>query len=390
MNVQPSPTSPKARMGRKAEALGSLYKDSKQQSFTRPPQPSVASLRTVVISVAISVLAGMIGGLLYEVYLTEPVVSDSTTPAIKRSREKTAVFSESETRKILLAIFPARSTEMSVYAEDEQLGTALLLSSDGWAVASSNIVSDESVAVTFDQKIFRIEERIVDPATDLTYFQIGGSRHAIATFDTPDFSLGEQFHSVAASISDETAPTRTVSVERLRARSIPEGAEEESDALGRVVALADDLPKSFLGSAVVNDNGKVVGVIRSVDGSATFWPSSVVTAILDMVLSQQTIIRSSLALRYIDLALTPGISEQQRLNRFQGAFVTAKTPTTANKSIQVGDILVAVGEHTLNSRLGLHEALQAVQPDSVVSMTLIRNGTEQKIPITPDANTGTP
>lgn len=393
MKVQPTPTSPKARAGQKAEELGSLYGASVPQPFLRPHRQRVVSLQTVVISVAISALAGTIGGMLYQVYLNDVVVSETPSPFVKRPREQSGTFSVSEIRKMTLSLHPSRRSDQQgiAYASEEQRGTALLLSSDGWAVTTKDVIGDgDTVAVTFDQKIFRVEERVADPATDLVYFRISGSRHAIASFEEFEATPGMQVSVVRTGIAEETVALQTAAIASVRAPRDESKAEEESDAFGRVIALSATLPDNFLGSPVVSETGKILGVVRSVSEGVAVWPSSVITDILETLLSQKTLIRSSLSIQYVDLALTPGVIDTQRFDRFQGALVTRKEPATSNKSIQVGDIIVAVGEQTLNARLGLHEALQRVKPDSVVSITLVRDGTEQKIPVTPDAITATP
>lgn len=389
MNVQPTPTSPKTRSSQKEAELSTLYGEKGHAPFLKPHGRRTVSLRTLFLSVIIGLLAGVLGGMVYNVYVSEWLVGENQpTTLLNRVRSASSIFSVNETRKSLLAMYPARSEEQGdlPYASDEQRGTGLLLSSDGWAVTTADVLAEGlSVAVTHDQKVFRVEERVDDPATDLVYFRIGGSRYAVTSLQTPNFALGMSYHAVAGGMSEGTSSVRSVTIERLRAARNGATAEESSDEYSRVVGTDGVLSIAFAGAPVVDDAGAVVGLIGGSDDRASFWPASVATSVLETLLSQKTVVRSSLGITYVDLALTPGVPEEKRSSRLQGALVTKKEFASVNKGIQPGDVITMVGERTLNAEFGLQEAVQSLKPESVTTFTLIRDGAEQKIPITLDA-----
>lgn len=393
MNVQPSPTSPKARLRSKAEEISSLYTEKGAQPFQRPTERKGFSYRTFILSVSLALVSGVLGGMLYNVYVSEWVgePQDTVTP-LGRVRASSSIFSAAETRKSILMIAAAHAEDdpNTVYAAREQRGSALLLSRDGWGVTTSDVLADgPTVAITYDQQIFLVEDRVVDPATDLVFFRIGGNGHDVTSLKTTDLVSGETLYSVAAGTSVGTSSVAEVVVDQVRQSRDEEQAIESSDAFGRVVGLRGSVPKGFLGAPVLDEDGAVVGLVRDESDRPSFWPASVVSGVISTLLSESTVIRSSLGLSYVDLALTPGIPEAKRLNRLQGAYISEKETLLANKGIQIGDIIVAVGEQTLNASMGFHEALQSVSPESVVSITLIRDGVEQKIPLTPDATVAT-
>ncbi len=401
MKLKPTPTSPKARITTPANELAQLYHDEGYHTLDRPAARQHVPYGTLLLAILFGFLAGIIGELVFNVYLvgegglfTTSVteIAGQPSPKVSGAQKQDASTLARNIEAVntsMLALFALRPTTTlpdGVYDSSQQIGSALLLTDDGWAVTTDGLFEKGKsyAAVTSDRKVLAVSTPLVDPATGITFFRIDGSRYPVVTLgDGSDAVEGETYYALAGSGQQQLSSVHAVTLERSRARR--GSVIESSDAFSSLFVVDEPLRISYFGGALMNKKGVIVGIVHATAGDVTMvWPVTYVREALNGVLKDQKIVRTRFGISYLDLARAPGIPETARFRRNEGALVqgTADTPAVASGSpasaagIKEGDVITKVGAEPLTELFGLSEAIQRVKPGQSVELTLIRKNTE--------------
>ncbi|MBI4414834.1 MAG: serine protease [Candidatus Kerfeldbacteria bacterium] len=403
MKVQPTPTSPKAqRASSSAQELASLYRHDAMRPFERPQRPRSVSLLTLFLALFIALLSGATAAVLLEAFFPMSISDRSvaTTRQIQRSKRDAAQIAQStldaagETQKALLALYErhAASEPMAdFYGSGGQAGTGILLSEDGWAVTTSSALgsSSQMVAVTSDRRALAVTSVIRDAATDLVFFRVEGVRFPSATFASDELLPATLLVALAGTTSALDVRATAVAVAEVHGLTGP--LLYSSDTLTHVLRIDAQLPSAYLGGPLVNEAGKVVGIVRSSsEGVAEAWTAKTVTSILAPFLRDRKIHRSILGVYYVDVASVAGIDEKKRFGKAAGALLTAPENAAAivprspaeKAGLKAGDLVVRVGGKDLDAQNGLNDRLMDIQPGTVVDVVFIRAGADQTVRVT--------
>lgn len=406
MKLKPTPTSPKVKLAERSEDLTRLYQDEGFRRLEHPQASPRRSVGIIILTLILALIAGAIGGFVLNVYLLDEqgplgrIVSPnlSQTTSATRSRQARSVHEALEdVGKALLAIYDVKPSTGTLiddaYANSEQRGSALILSEDGWAVTTDDVVPAEGTfaAVTVDRKALAVKHRVDDPASNMVFFQIDGGNFPVVALATPfELDVADPVWAVVGSGRASGQRARPLTVEETHAPIA--GVLESSDEFSRVVFLNDTLPQVYRGSALLDARGQVVGVVGEVDesGRAAAWPAGVVRPVVDGLLREAAVKRPALGVRFIDVATVPGIPEAVRFRHSEGALVTgtteepALTPgsAAAGAGVASGDLIRKVNRDQLSEFLNLNEALLTYAPGDSITLGIVRDGAEQEIRVT--------
>lgn len=402
MNVKPSPTSPKAKLEASSSHLERLYRDDALKQFHRPPNRQGLSLATLVFSLLIGFLAGILGELVFNAFLlgdesplTRLLLPNNTLSQVQQQKNRTAkTFGDvaAAVQPALLSIYPAQSGGTlleNAYAPENQRGTAMLLTNDGWAVTTrAALGATPFVAVTVDRRVYAAKKRLDDPASGLSFFRIDGNGYHETSFESDPPTQAETFLAIAGSTREQTRRYRQVVLE---STDTPAGALEASDTLDRQGRLDAALPAAFVGGPIVNTRAKVVGILDSAnDGVDRVWPIATLTTILDGVIRDGVVTRPKLGVHYVDVAAIPGIPEAERFRKNAGALITGSpeqaailpASPAAGIGLQSGDLITKVGGVVLTEENSLNQLLMGYRPNDIINLTIIRTGEEKQVRVT--------
>lgn len=147
------------------------------------------------------------------------------------------------------------------------------------------------------------------------------------------------------------------------------------------------------GGPLVNMSGQVIGVNTAVAGGGAenigfAIPINDVKGLVDTVLSKGELLRPYLGVRYLEL--TDDYASELEIDQKRGAYIV--DGTTAQPSIiqdspadkaglQEKDIIVKVGNDTVDENNSLTSLLQKHQVGDTIELTIIRDGKEQKVSV---------
>lgn len=396
MNVPPTPTSPKSRATSGKKDLEELLRDGSLHHLARPPRAMRFSVWTVFFSLLVGFLAGILGELVVNAYLLEeggfPIVTQNVAREKAKNENPEAVLAANKAILAVVRLTPLTGTTADAIPPDAFVGTAILLTDDGWGVSNSTVLQNEVgyAAVTADRRVLEIKHRIDDPASDLVFFQIDGGNYPVVSL-TESVAENERMLALAGSGRQTLPRSRAVAVEQRSARR--SGFLESSDAYSRFWMLDTNMSNAFLGGPVLDSRGRVAGVIVAggdETAGAVAIPARAVGRVLQTLLSEKKVRRPVLGVNYIDLGATAGVPSAIRSGRSAGALVTG-TPEraavlagspAAGAGIQSGDILLRVAGQLLTEQVGLSAVIQDYQPGELIAITLLRDGKEQELRLT--------
>lgn len=386
-------------MNERSDDIEALYKNA-PRSLEQPSRHRALSPFLLVVCLIIGLGGGIVGALFTGQYLAFSDLFNpggSATVGVVTGRTKGETFDRTalqRTSRALLSLYPladATGTAADALSEADRLGSALLLTDDGLAVTDAAVLAEDAVvAVTYDKKAYRVRQVTRDPASGLVYFRIDGTRVPTAEFVTTNALTTLTSAVVLAGTASETA-TRAEFVRIDSAGATAAEPLQSPETLAASIALDRALPTAFLGGVLVDEKGRVEGIIsKERDGLTRVWPSEAITAVLEGLVRDETVARPVLGITFIDLATTAGVPDAIRQNRKTGALlagdddrpaVSVGSPA-AKAGLKADDIIIAIGDLLLTEYVRVPETIAAYEPGEQVTVRFVRNGEEDAETIT--------
>lgn len=388
-------------MSERSEDIEELYRKAPQQLERPASRRRSVSPFVLLLCLLVGTGGGAVGALFMSQYLSfsdvfrsdlSPVVTVGTTRTRNDAFDRTALL---KTTRALLALYPLRTATGKAddaLADADRLGSALLLTDDGWAVTDASTLAGQEavVAVTFDKKAYRVTGVTGDPASGLTYFRIAVTRAPTVEFASSG-SLATLANAVAlrgeaSEISMYGAPVHIAST-----RGAGQGPLTSAETLAPSLVLDQALPRAYRGGVLADEKGRVTGIIAEVeDGTTRVWPSDFVTTVLNDLVKNEAVSRPTLGVTFVDLALTPGIADALKQNKKVGALLAGDAKrgavvtgsAAAKAGLKSGDILLTLDKQALTEVARLPETLAALQPGATIPVTFLRAGEEHAATVT--------
>jgi S1-C subfamily serine protease len=285
----------------------------------------------------------------------------------------------------------------SAYLDSERLGFGVILTSDGWIVTTSRVVSEDIkkvVVFDFEGKSYTAETFLHDTATPLIFFKILGSKLPVLPFgESEKIMPGTELITY-----DNFASLARI---QLKAINFVDSAEVKA-----LVSQSEFISQLFLlniasqtvpdGVPIMTKNGEWIGVISSsnVSSAVTAVPLQYFKDILNEVLKSGEIRRPFLGVQYIDLSqirLDDEAIERLKLpsdlrggaliyrNDKQGYLgILPKSPAFAAKLLP-NDIIFKVNDELLDNDTSLSVSISEYQAGDGLTLIILRSGVERTV-----------
>ncbi len=265
-------------------------------------------------------------------------------------------------------------------------GSGVIISPDGYIVTNNHVIANASdLEVTLNNnKTYAAKLIGTDPMTDIALIKIDGDADFpfIPFGDSNNVKIGEWVLAVGNPFN--LTSTVTAGIISAKARDLNQ---------------FDGNPQSFLqtdaavnrgnsGGALVNTRGELIGIntaITSETGSYVGYsfaiPSNNARKVIEDILEYGNVQRGILGIQVgnlnSDLAKKLGVSETQ------GVYVgSIEKGSGADKGgIKEGDIIKQLDGVTVNKFADMAGYLGSKRPNDVVEVTVLRNGSEQTLPV---------
>ncbi|MDP3964668.1 MAG: PDZ domain-containing protein [bacterium] len=398
MDVEPTPTSPKAKRQRELEKL---YSDKELSQLHRPPAAN-GRVFAAILAIVIGVFSGFFGGyFFYTFFSTELTESVPSIQVDRNSRNPGTVLSDefqSQTVGVYLAKedLDASDPVSNLYHPWEQLSAGVWVTSDGWITAPRWSVGDLTlnyVAVDSSGSAYPIDRIIADPASWLYFLHVEGENFPAAEFSSQEELIPSDSVFVVERNGrhSEILPTFLAKLGEVSPRD-GSGYYHTSDEIGTRYHLSEALGEEFQGAPVFDTRGNLVGIVGSSAWPANeVFPAYHIRSALNSLLRNGEVIRAKLGVQYIDLAQTQGMPSIFSENLTAGALVYSDAENQAlavepnspaeTAALAKGDIITRVNSEALSEIRGLADLIHEYGPGDRVELEVQRDGKKRSVEV---------
>jgi serine protease Do len=268
----------------------------------------------------------------------------------------------------------------------QALGSGFFISKDGYAVTNNHVVdgATEVKIRTDDGKSYKAKVIGADPKTDLAVIKVDGNDFPFVKLAQTAPKIGEWVLAVGNPFG--LGGTVTAGIVSAENRDIGSGPYDD------FIQIDAPVNKGNSGGPTFNLQGEVVGVNTSIYspsggsvGIAFDVPSTTVSQIVPILEKNGHIDRAWLGVQI--QPVTDDIAQSLGLSNDKGALVAeAQDNTPAKKAgLKAGDVIVKVNGTEIEDARDLARKIGAMAPESKADIAYIRDGKQQDVSITLDA-----
>ncbi len=358
----------------------------------------------VGLTALVSALAGAIGGAVVVTRMTKTAlpgnISAYSAPAAQIQIANTTI--ETAITQAVEKVGPAVVTvvgtipgQMTIFgrtADSQSSGSGVILSAEGYIVTNNHVVEDTSELWVVLSDGTELPAHLIssDIFADLAVIKADGQMPAVAAIGNSDnLKAGETVIAIGSPLG-EFRNTVTVGVISATGRALDSGRGYFMEDLLQTDAAIN---QGNSGGPLVNLNGEVIGIntliVRGGNGSSAIAeglgfaiPSNTMRLIAERIIAQGYFARPYLGVRY--QAVNPAIASRYNLPVQWGAYVTQVTAGSpaASAGIQRGDIIVSIGDQTIDEKRSYINVLFAFQPGDEVKIEVVRGNETLSLQVT--------
>jgi len=266
-------------------------------------------------------------------------------------------------------------------------GSGVIISSDGYIITNNHVIENaESVEVTLnDKRIFTAKIIGRDPSSDIALLKINAENLPYIKYGDSDLlKLGEWVLAVGNPFNLTSTVTAGIISAKGRALGLNEGTYHIESFIQTDAAL--NMGNS--GGALVNTKGLLVGITSAIlspsgayAGNSFAIPVSIVKKVVDDLKEFGEVQRAIIGVNIRDVESSD--ADKQKLNEIKGVLVTnvIHDGSAEAAGMKENDVIVKFDGQDVNSVPELQEQVGKHRPGDKATVTYLRNGKENTIPI---------
>lgn len=289
----------------------------------------------------------------------------------------------------------------------ESAGTGVIISTDGIIVTNRHVIPADTTAVSVtlsdgtELSDVEVIGRTNDSDTlDVAFLKIkdkkGKDLKAAKLADSSKVQVGDKVIAIGNALG-QFQNTVTSGIISGYGRSVEAGDESSSETLQNLFQTDTAINQGNSGGPLVNINGEVVGINTAIAGGSAqnigfAIPINDIQGLIKSVLKEGKLLRPYLGVRYV--TLTDDYAYQYNLDTKRGAYIVPSTggqssiikDSPAEKAgLKEKDIITKVDDQAIDQQHSLISVLGSRAVGDKVTLTVVRDGKEQKIEITLEA-----
>ena len=274
-------------------------------------------------------------------------------------------------------------------------GTGFFISGDGFILTNNHIIKDTNPnkisVITTDNKEYKAKLIGGDPNTDVALLKIESKETSFPYLTIGD-SDATDVGDIVLAVGNPLGLMTSYSFGIISAKN---RTELDIIPIEEFFQIDNAMNRGNSGGALINSNGQVIAmntaiITTSGEGGSIGIGFSITANILKRVVKELEehgrVIRGFLGVSL--QKVESDIATAFGLNKAEGALVTSvlKDGPAERAGLQSGDIIIRVNDSKVESVGSLRNKISFTQPNEKVSLTLLRDGTEQKIEVTVDSH----
>ncbi len=267
-------------------------------------------------------------------------------------------------------------------------GSGVIISPDGYIITNNHVIEDaENIEVKLnDNRIFNAELVGRDPSTDIALLKIKTENLSYLRYgDSENLKIGEW----VLAVGNPFNLTSTVTAGIVSAKGRNLNLINSDYRIESFIQTDAALNMGNSGGALVNTKGLLVGITSAIyspsgayAGNSFAIPVSIVKKVVDDLRQYGEVQRAIIGVNITDV--TPDDAEKQNLKEVQGALITKIIDggSADDANLKENDVIVEFDGVPVKSVSELQEQIGKHRPGDKASVTYLRNGKENTVPLT--------
>lgn len=262
-------------------------------------------------------------------------------------------------------------------------GSGVVLSSDGEVLTNAHVVEGATtIRVLVEGESEPRTARVVgsDPAADLALLSLDGpdGLATVVLADPFDVAVGDDVVAIGNALGLQGGPTVTRGIVSALDRSL----EIPAGTLSGLIQTDASISSGNSGGPLVNVDGEVIGIntaVASATGRGTSAENIGFAIAIDRIEPVLDALRGAAAGSATGTTPRLGVNGADPTDGTRGALVIAVAPGSAAASagLEIGDVIVKVGDNVVVDAASLAGAVRAHRPGELVEVVVLRNGRSQ-------------
>jgi serine protease Do len=272
--------------------------------------------------------------------------------------------------------------------EQVGFGSGVIISPEGYIITNNHVIEDaENIEVKLnDNRIFTAKLVGRDPSTDIALLKIEASNLTYLRYgDSEKLRIGEWVLAVGNPFN--LTSTVTAGIVSAKGRNI--GLLNDDYRIESFIQTDAALNPGNSGGALVNTQGLLVGITSAIyspsgayAGNSFAIPVSIVKKVVDDLRQYGEVQRAIIGVNITDV--TSEDAQKQNITEVKGALITKIIDggSAADAKLKENDIIVGIDGTPVNTVSELQEQIGKHRPGDKTTVTYLRNGKENTVPLT--------
>lgn len=266
-------------------------------------------------------------------------------------------------------------------------GSGVIISEDGYIITNNHVIDkmDEIEVVLNNKRSYTAAVIGTDPSTDLALLKIEGEDFDFLKYGNADnLKLGQWVLAVGNPYN--LTSTVTAGIVSAKGRNI--NILPEQFAIEAFIQTDAAVNPGNSGGALVNVQGELVGINTAIasrtgsySGNSFAIPVSIVNKVISDLMEFGVVQRAILGVTIQDV--TQELANENKIDQLKGVYINGVRDDGAAKEagLKVGDIIISINDHKVNSVSELQEQVSRYRPKDKVNVIVSRGNNEKEFDV---------
>jgi serine protease Do len=354
----------------------------------------------LVISLTLSLLGGLIGGLAFSrINYGPPLKNDLGAKKTENIRVDVLSGITDVVEKVSPAVVSV-STEFITRGlwgpnTSTSNGTGFIITSDGLVVTNKHVVGGAKTLTVFtsDGKEYKASVSAIDPLNDIAFVRLESAKNlpVVELGDSGNLRVGEPVVAIGNALGQYQNTVTTGIISAIgRALPVRDSESGTQSTLDNVLQTDAAINPGNSGGPLVNIRGQVVGINTAIDqGGQNIGfaiPVNVAKTALKSIEKHGRIVRPVMGISYIPI--TKELASKNNLPVDEGALIYSGSVgqpavregmPAAKAGLRENDIITKIDENNIGAKRSLYSIIQEYEVGDMIELTVLRDNKELKI-----------